>query len=46
MLPDLTPMDFFFLGGIAKNKVYEKIPKTVNELKDYIHDEFREADEN
>ena len=29
-----------------RRKVYEKNPKTVNELKDYIHDEFRETDEN
>ena len=29
--PDLTPMDFFF-GGVVQNKVYEKNPKTVNEL--------------
>ena len=34
----------FFLGGDVKNKVY-KNPKTVNELKDYIHDAFREIDE-
>ena len=38
--PDLTPMDFFF-WGVVKNKVYEKNPKTVSELKDYIHDAFR-----
>ena len=43
--PDLTPRDFFW-GGIAKNKVYKKNPKTVNELKDYIYDKFRETDEN
>ena len=43
--PDLTPMDFFF-WGVVKNKVYEKDPKTVNELKDYIHDAFREIDKN
>ena len=35
-LPDMTPMIYFF-GGVVKNKVYEKNPKTVNELKDYIH---------
>ena len=42
--PDLTPMDFFF-WGVVKNKVYEKNPKTVHELTDYIHDAFREIDE-
>ena len=42
--PDLTPMNFFF-GVIAKNKAYEN-PKTVNELKDYIYDEFKETDKN
>ena len=42
--PDLTPMDFFF-WGVVKNKVYEKNPKTINELKDYIHDALREIDE-
>ena len=31
--PDLTPMDFFS-WGVVKNKVYEKNPLTVNELKD------------
>ena len=44
-LPDLTPMISFF-GGVVKNKVYEKNPKTVNELKDYILDAFKEIDEN
>ena len=43
-LPDLTSMDFFF-GGVVKNKAYEKNPKIVNELKEYICDEFREVDE-
>ena len=38
-------MDFFF-WGVVKNKVYEKNPKTVNELEDYICDAFREIDEN
>ena len=37
-------MDFFF-GGVVKNKVYEKNPKTVNELKDYIQDAFKDIDE-
>ena len=43
--PDQTLMDFFF-WGVVKNKVYEKNSKTVNELKDYIYDSFREIDEN
>ena len=42
--PDLTPMDFVF-GVVVKNKVYEKNPKTINELKDYIHDAFKDIDE-
>ena len=33
--PNLTPMDFF-TWGMVKNKVYEKNPKTVSKLKDYI----------
>ena len=43
-LPDLTPMISFF-EGVVKNKVYEKNPKTVNELKDYILNAFKENDE-
>ena len=43
--PDLTPMDFFE-GGVVKNKVYEKDPKTVNESKDYIYDAFIQIGEN
>ena len=39
------PMAFFF-GGVVKNKVYEKNPKTVNKLKDCSHDAIREIDEN
>ena len=38
-------MDFFF-GGVVKNKLYEKNPKTVNDFKYYIYDTFREIDEN
>ena len=34
-----------FFGSVVKNKVYEKNLKTVNELKDYSHDTFRETDE-
>ena len=37
-------MDFFF-WGVVKNKVYEKKPKTINDLKDYIHVVFTEIDE-
>ena len=43
--PDLTQMDFFSWDNV-KNKVYEKNPKTVNELKECIYDAFREIDEN
>ena len=35
---------FHFLD-VVKNEVYEKNPKTVNELKDYIREEYREIDE-
>ena len=35
-----------FFVGVVKNKVYEKSPKTVNELKDYIHVAFIEIDKN
>ena len=34
-----------FFGGIVKNKMYEKNPKTVNELKDYVVDAFKKIDE-
>ena len=33
---DLTPKWIF--EGVVKNKFYEKNPKTVNDIKDYIHD--------
>jgi len=33
--PDPTPMDFFF-GGVVKNKVYERKPQTVDEMKEFI----------
>ena len=42
--PDLTLVDFFFFG-VVKNKVYEKKPKTISDLKDYIHLAFTEIDE-
>ena len=41
--PDLTPMDFFF-WGVVKNKVYERNPHTVDELKEYILEAFIEID--
>ena len=37
----LTPIDFFF-WGIVKNKIYERYPHTVNELKNYISDAITE----
>ena len=37
-------MDFFF-WNVVKNKVYEKKPKTINKLKDYIHDAFKDINE-
>ena len=37
-------MDFFF-WGVVKNKVYKKNPKAIIELKDYIHDAFKDIDE-
>ena len=33
--PDLTPMDFFF-WGVVKNKVYERNPHTVDELRVHL----------
>ena len=42
--PELTLINFF--RSVVKNKVYEKNLKTVNELKNYIHDAFGEIDEN
>ena len=35
--PDLTPCDFF-LWGWAKDKVYRREPRTIDELEDAIHD--------
>lgn len=37
--PDLTPPDFF-LWGVLKDRVYEKKPKTIAELKNKIVEEF------
>lgn len=37
--PDLTPMDFFFWGSL-KDAVYARNPKTVNDLKTFISEEF------
>ena len=42
--PDLIPMGFFF-GGVVKNKMYEKNPKTINESKDCLHEAFKDIDE-
>ena len=33
-----------FLGGVGKNKVHERNPHIVNELKDHISDTFTEID--
>ena len=41
--PDLTPMAFFF-WGVVKNRVYERNPHTMNELKDNISGAFSEID--
>ena len=41
--PDLTPMDLFF-GGVMKNKVYERKPQTVDEMKEFITDVFMDID--
>ena len=41
--PDLTPMDFFF-WGVVKNKVYERKPQTVDEMKEFITDAFMDTD--
>ena len=38
--PDLTPMDFFFWGGVVKNKLYERKLQTVDELKEFITEAF------
>ena len=35
--PDLTPCDFF-LWGWAKDQVYRREPRTIDELEDVIHD--------
>ena len=43
--PDLNGTNGFLFLGCCKNKVYEKIPKTINELKDYIRDAFKDIDE-
>jgi hypothetical protein len=41
--PDLTPLDFF-LWGHLKSRVYEKRPRTIDELKDAIREECRRID--
>ena len=42
--PDLTPMDFFF-WGVVKDKVFEKRPKNVEEMKEFIRRACEEIDE-
>ena len=37
--PDLTPMDFY-LWGYLKEKVYEKQPKNLEDLKAFIKEEI------
>jgi hypothetical protein len=41
--PELTPMDFIF-WGVVKNKVGERNPHTVDELKEYFSEAFFEID--
>jgi len=36
-------MDFFF-GGVVKNKVCEREPQTVDEMKEFITDAFMDTD--
>ena len=36
----------FIFWGLVENKVYEKYPKAVYELKNYIFDTIREIDKN
>ena len=36
--PDLTPLDFF-VWGFLKTKVYERKPKTLQQLKDFVCEE-------
>jgi len=37
---NLTPADFF-LWGVLKGKVYKKTPRTIEQLKDAIHQEIK-----
>ena len=39
--PDLTPMDFF-LWGVVKQKVYEKKPENVVQMREFIIEAFEE----
>jgi hypothetical protein len=41
--PELTPMDFRF-WGVVKNKVYERKPQTVDEMKEFITEAFMDTD--
>jgi hypothetical protein len=38
--PDLTPADFF-LWGLLKGKVYKNTPRTIEQLKDVIRQDFQ-----
>ena len=38
--PDLTPADFF-LWGLLRGKVYKNTPRTIEQLKDAIHQEIQ-----
>ena len=38
--PDLTPDDFF-LWGLLKGKAYKNTPRTIEQLKDAIHQEIQ-----
>ena len=40
--PDLTPADFF-LWGLLKGKAYKNTPRTIERLKDAIHQEIQDV---
>jgi len=41
--PDLTPIGFLF-WSVVKNKVHERKPQTVDEMKEFITDAFMDTD--
>lgn len=43
--PDLTPMDFH-VWGLVKDKVYSRKPETIEQLKQFITDEFQILNQN